>query len=694
MVSLPESIFRRRVLPPLVGLALSICAVTAHPQESQRATPQNGGVTLNLKDADINSLIETVAEVTGKNFVVDPRVRAKVTVVSSEPMSEEEIYQVFLSVLQVHGFSAVPVGPIIKIVPDVTAKQGPVVVSESGEGDELITRVIPVHRVSAAQLVPILRPLIPQQGHLAAYTTSNVLVISDRAANVDRMELLIEKIDQPMNQDIEVIRLEHASASEVVRIISAMQQKDFQLAGGQLPAQPLLVADERTNSILVTGAKQARLRLRGVIAHLDTPLESDAGNTQVVFLNYAKAEDLAPILLGMAEQQQEQEDQTGQPTAVATTTASVVTTGGDGGDEELDIQADERNNALIITAPPDRFESIRSVIRQLDVRRAQVLVESIIAEVSTELQQSLGVQFGVVPGGVDDPDGPAILSTLPGTGSSLLGLIQNPATLGAGLALGATDRSEFAIVLQALASDAATNILSTPTLVTLDNEKAEVVVAQEVPFVTGSFTTPVSTGTPTTGAVSPFTTIERQEVGLTLRITPQINEGDTIRLTIEQEASDLAPSATARAAGASDLITNTREIKTNVLVEDGQVLVLGGLIQDNFRDTLQKVPILGDIPLLGYLFRNNDTTQTKRSLMVFIHPVILREPGLATAYTNSKYDYLRSRQLSANLEDRGLIRDERARLPSLDELITQIPQSILDNDRLMEMAPRIKGVTP
>jgi general secretion pathway protein D len=228
----------------------------------------------------------------------------------------------------------------------------------------------------------------------------------------------------------------------------------------------------------------------------------------------------------------------------------------------------------------------------------------------------------------------------------------------------------------------------------MDNEKAEVVVAQEVPFVTGSFTTPVSTGTPTTGAVSPFTTIERQEVGLTLRITPQINEGDTIRLTIEQEASDLAPSATARAAGASDLITNTREIKTHVLVEDGQVLVLGGLIQDNFRDTVQKVPILGDIPLLGYLFRNNETAQTKRSLMVFIHPVILREPGLATAYTNSKYDYLRTRQLRAKLEDRGLIRDERARLPSLDELITQIPQSVLKNDRLLEMEPRIRGVSP
>jgi general secretion pathway protein D len=686
--------YMSRWTPPLVALILCLCSMAALAQDQK--------VTLNLKDADIGSLIETVAEITGKNFVVDPRVKAKVTVVSAEPMSKEEVYQVFLSILQVHGFAAVPVGEIIKIVPDITAKQGPVALTGGGEGDELITRVIPVTYVSAAQLVPILRPLVPQQGHMAAYTASNVLVISDRAANIDRMADIIERIDQPTQGEIEVIRLENASAGELVRILSSMLQRDAQLAGGQLPGQPLLIADERTNSILLSGDKNSRLRLRGLIAHLDTPLEGGEGNTQVVFLNYAKADDLAPILLGVAEQQQEQEQAVGQPVAGGTTIATTATaTGTDGADEEIDIQADERNNALVITAPPDRVESIKSVIRLLDVRRAQVLVEAIIAEVSTQLANELGVQFAVVPNGVDDA-APVALSNLPSSsGTSLLGIIRgaasgNVAGIGAGLLLGAANlgggETNFAVILNALAGDSATNILSTPTLVTLDNEEAEVVVAQNVPFITGQFTTPVSGGTVDDGtgvdAVSPFTTIERQDVGLTLRLTPQVNEGDTIRLAIEAESSSLAATTT---QGAADLITNTRNITTNVLVEDGQVLVLGGLIEDNFNDNQQKVPVLGDIPLLGYLFRNTSTQKVQRSLMIFIHPVILRDPALATAYSNSKYDYLRARQLDANLQHRGLIKDTRARLPDLDELITQIPDSIIEDGELMDMEPDLQG---
>jgi general secretion pathway protein D len=613
----PDSPGRWRVTRSLSALVICLCAVVAYPQQR--------GFTLNLQDADIGSLIETVAEITGKNFVVDPRVKASVTVVSGKPMNKEEIYQVFLSILQVHGFAAVPTGEIVKILPDIIAKQGPVVVTDDGEGDELITRVIPAHNVSAAQLVPILRPLVPQQGHLAAYTSSNVLVISDRAANVDRIATLVHKIDQPVNQQIEVIQLEHASASEIVEVITSMQQKDAQLAGGQLPGQPLFVADDRTNSILLTGAKDARLRLRGIIAHLDTPLET-GGDTQVVFLNYAKAKDLASILLGMAEQQQQQEQEVGQPTLATTTTTSTLT-GTSETDEEINVQADEGNNALIITAPPDQFENMKSVIRQLDVRRAQVLVESVIAEVSSRTARDLGIQFAAVPGGTTDANAPVVLSNLPTGETSLLNLIQNPLGVGTGALIGVADlrqgATNFALILQALATDSSTNILSTPTLVTLDNEEAEVVVAQNVPFITGEFTTPVSAGTTTGGIVSPFTTIERQDVGLTLRITPQINEGDTIKLAIEEENSSLSPTTV---QGAQDLITNKRSIKTNVLVEDGQVLVLGGLIDNNVTDTEQKIPILGDIPLLGYLFRSDSTENNKTSLMVFIHPVILRDP--------------------------------------------------------------------
>ncbi len=677
-----------RVLSLLLSLTLCLPSGAAFSQAER--------VTLNLKDADIRTLIETVAEITGKNFVVDPRVKARVSVVSGRPMSKDEIYQVFQSILQVHGYAAVPVGKIVKILPDITAKAGPVELTAGGVGDELITRVIPVDNVSAAQLVPILRPLVPQQGHMAAYTSSNVLVISDRAANIDRMAAIIERIDQPVGDNIEVIRLEHASASEIVRIITSMQQRDVQFSGGTLPGQPFLVADDRTNSILLSGDRHARLRMRALIAHLDTPLET-AGNTQVVFLNYANAEDLAPVLLGVAEEQRAQSEAGAVP-SVATTTG--ITSPTSGATEELDIQADELNNALIITAPPDEIESIKSVIRQLDIRRAQVLVESVIAEVSTELAQNLGVEFAVAPD--DLQSGPAIVNSLPGAagGTSLLNLIRNPLSVGTGLLLGGAGlqgETTFAIILKALASDSATNILSTPTLVTMDNEEAEVVVAQEVPFITGQFTTPVSGGVDTgitdptgVGAVSPFTTIERQEVGLTLRITPQINEGDTILLNIEQEASDLAPSTT---QGAVDLITNTREINTNVVVDNGDTLVLGGLIQDNFNDNEQKVPILGDIPLLGYLFRNNDTRETKRSLMIFIHPVILRDRALASAYTNSKYDALRARQFEANLQDRGLIKASVARLPDLDDLISQIPEQVLKDGRLMEIEPDIRGYT-
>ncbi len=668
---------RRLRRPLLLGLIMMASALTVRAQE---------GVMLNLKDADLRSLIETVAEVTGTNFVVDPRVKAKITVISAKPMNEDEVYQVFLSVLQVHGYAAVPVGEVVKIVPDITAKQGPAVLTDSGQGDELITRVISVDSISAAQLVPILRPLVPQQGHLAAYTANNTLVISDRAANIDRIQQIVERMDYPVSDTIEVIRLEHAAASEIVRVITAMQQRDTQLSGGTLPGQPLLVADDRTNSILLSGQEKARLRLRGLIAHLDTPLET-GGDTQVVFLNYAKAEDLAPILLGVAEQQQEQAAAGESQSAIATTTTT-STSSSSGENEELDIQADERNNALVITAPPDEFASIQSVIRQLDIRRAQVLVEAVIAEVSTTLANQLGMQFAVVP---DEVDGgaPVIASSLSGAGRTLAQIISSPLSFGNGLLLGAADRSggtRFGLILQALASDAATNILSTPTLVTLDNEEAEVVVAQNVPFITGNFSTGVDTGQ-VTGGVDPFQTIERQDVGITLRITPQVNEGDTIRLDIEQESSSIAET---NLEDAADLITNKRTIKTNVLVEDGQTLVLGGLIEDSVTDNQQKVPILGDIPLLGYLFRSDSTNEAERSLMVFIHPVILRDPKLATAYTNSKYDYLRARQIEVN-QRRGFGKASAARLPDLDELITQIPKPVRQHNRLMEMTPDVGG---
>jgi general secretion pathway protein D len=629
------------------------------------------GVTLSLKEADIRTLIETVSEATGLNFVVDPRVKAKVTVVSSQPMDEAELYQVFLSILQVHGYAAVPVGEIVKIVPDVTAKQGPVSVTESdhpGVGDELVTRVLTVEHVPAAQMVPILRPLVPQQGHLAAYASSNVLVISDRAANIERIEKIIRRIDRPDTQEIEVIPLEHASASEIVRIINALGQQDVK--GARAPGKPILAADERTNSVLLGGDKSARLRIRGLIVHLDTPM-AEGGNTQVVFLKYAQAEDLVPILQGVTQQQQKQK----KGTQATTTPAARARTTSSAKREDVDIQADERNNAVVLTGPPAQINALKSIIRQLDIRRAQVLVESIIADVSTDLSRALGVEFGTLP--KDEGSGPVVISNGASTGSSslldiIIGASKNELTSpGAGLFLGAASLAgdlRFAFLLRALDSDTATNILSTPTLVTMDNEEAQIKVGQQVPFQTGSFTTTADTST------NPFTTIERKDVGLTLTITPQINEGDTIKLEIEQDASQLASSTTQKSSGAVDLITQERTIKTVVMVENDQILVLGGLIQDEYRDTASKVPLLGDIPILGRLFRFDDTSNIKKNLMVFIHPVILRDEATATAYTGEKYSYLRARQLEAELDNRGLIQHPAAKLPDLDDLIVKVPE--------------------
>ena len=608
------------------------------------------GVTLNLKDADIQSFIETVAEITGKNFVVDPRVKAKVTVVSARPMDRKEIFQVFLSVLQVHGFATVEVGEITKILPDVNAKQGAgnvITNNTSVKGDELVTRVIEVKHVAAAQMVPILRPLVPQQGHLAAYPGSNVLVVSDRGANITRLEKIIRKIDRPDAQEIEVIPLQHASATEVVQILNSLRTAAGQAA--QTPGAPVLAADERTNSILLSGDTTSRVRIRGLVAHLDTPIEG-TGNTRVVFLHYAKAEEIAPILLGISEFENAEG---------GTTTASTR--------EDVDIQADETNNALVITAPPAKFESLRRVISTLDIRRAQVLVEAIIAEVSTDLSKELGAEAFVLPVG-DNPEGPAFSSINTG---SLLDVLQNPFSVAAGLTLGAIDQdgdTNWGVLLRALEGDASTNILSTPTLITLDNEEAEIVVAQNVPFITGQFT---NTGSGTDSAVNPFQTIERQDVGLTLRITPQINEGNSVKLDIEQESSSISNSSVA-----SDIITNERRISTSVLVDDRQILVLGGLTQDDHRDSVTKTPLLGDIPLLGNLFRSTTTSKTKQNLMVFIHPVILRDQHTATLATDSKYNFLRTRQLESKIEDRGLIKDNFARFPELNDLVIQLPDSV------------------
>ena len=527
-----------------------------------------------------------------------------------------------------------------------------------------------MENVPAAQLVPILRPLIPQQGHLAAYTASNALVISDRAGNIERLLQIIRRIDVPYNQEIEFIPLKHASASDVVRTIESLNKADTKAKTMGIPGQPLLAADDRTNSILLGGDRSARLRIRGLIAHLDSPLEG-GGNTQVVFLKHANAEELAPILLGVGKQQIKAEQggttpRTTTRTRTRTTTASRSSTTTSGRDD-IDVQADPTNNALIITASPAQFMRLKRVIDVLDVQREQVLVESVIAEVNTDQKRELGFEFAVLP---TDGAGPAGLSNLGGT-SSLVNLFQNPFGVGAGLLLGGANLSggtKWAFLLRALDGDSATNILSTPTLVTMDNEEAQIVVGRNVPFVTGSFT---QVGT--AGATNPFQTIEREDVGITLNITPHINEGDTIRLEIEQEASNISSTSLVDQT-ASDIITDKRSIKTNVVVEDDSILVLGGLMEDQFRDTQQKVPGLSEFPLVGRLFRFDSTEKEKKNLMIFIHPVIMRNEVVEAHLTRRKYGVMRAEQIEVDMDDRGLFRGGVKNLPDIDELITRSPE--------------------
>src|SRR5512143_2422460 len=378
---------------------------------SAQAAPNQ--VTLNLKNVDINALIESVSAITGKNFIVDPRVKAQVSVISSKPMNEDEVYEVFLAVLTVNGFAAVPSGPIIKILPAAGAKQETIPTVEAPirkPSDQVVTEVIQVQNVSAAQIVPILRPLIPPQGHLAAYAPTNVLIISDIAGNVERIGEIIRRMDRASDEAAEIVPLQHASATEVVRTITTLEQAKAQAAGqaaGQAGTPARLVADERTNSILLSGDKASRLRLRALIAHLDTPVQRE-GNTQVIYLRYAKAKDLAQVLTGVSKKIAEEQQQAApgqQQGAPPQQGGSPLTRGGGGGGGGaagtlIDIQPDEATNSLVVTGPPAAVEALRSVIAQLDLRRAQVLVEAAIAEISTNRQAQLGIQWIATTKGV------------------------------------------------------------------------------------------------------------------------------------------------------------------------------------------------------------------------------------------------------------------------------------------------------
>jgi general secretion pathway protein D len=643
-------------------LALSSLLVSMLPASAQPQLPkaQEGAtITPNYKDADLGQIIQAVGEVTGKNFIIDPRVNAKVTMVSSTPMSPAAFYEAFLAVLQVYGYVAVPAGKVIKIVPNTDLRQLPandLPNDVSSTSDEIVTQIVTLKNVSAAQLVPMLRPLIPTYGHLAAYPGGNMLIISDRASNVSRVVRIIQRMDESGDEPIEVVPLHNAGAADVVKIVNSLNAGPGAEAGGAIAK---VVADERTNSVLLTGERSARLRLKALILNMDTPMAS-GGDIQVRYLRYADAEKIADKLKGQATASAKA--QGGPPNAPP------VATGGSGGsnvDASVTIWADVATNALIITAPPKIMKSLMGVIDKLDIRRAQVQVEAIIVEVDVNKSSNLGVQWLLF--GQGNSTVPAGVINLPGAGTSIvdlasavLGVTQGTTTTGttavpgvvgtptissstvgtgATVAIGRVVNNgvSFAALIQALRSDGSSNIISTPSLITMNNEEAEVKVTQEIPLITGSFS---NTTASVSGTSSPFQTIQREEVGTILKVTPHINEGNSVQLKIEQE--DSSPGA--KLTDSADISTNKRSIKTTVLIEDGGIIVLGGLMSDTVTESEDRVPGLGAIPIIGNLFKSRSGSRQKKNLVVFIRPRIMRDADATESTSEAKYNEVRRSQ--------------------------------------------------
>jgi len=642
------------------------------PPGTVAVTPRAGEVLLNFQQADLQAVVKAMAQMTGRNMLIDPRVRGQVTIVSARPMPIAAAYQVFLSALKAQGFTAVEgPGDSVRIVPVAEAKASAPVNEQPGPprgGEQVITQVVIGQHVAVAQLQNVLRPLMSPTSQLSVYEPANALVITDYADNVRRLLRIIERVDLPTSTDVTVIPVNNASAvdlAEMVIRLSGTGVTSPAAVPGQPPSQIAaggdrfsVVADTRTNSILLRSDNPGRIeQLRTLIAKLDVPARA-TGSTHVIYLRHAEATKLVEVLRGMLA---------AQPGAVpggAPTTAGAIPgrPGGAPGAAPSLIQADEATNSIIINASDTVYNNLRIVIEQLDIRRAQVYVEALIAEMNADRTDELGFQWAGVTGvGQASVGG---FTNFLGASPSLAATVVSPATAAAtanGLTVAVLGKSitlpngttvqSLGALARALTSNQLGNILSTPNLLTLDNYQAKIVVGQNVPFVTGSFTTAATVATPTAGAVNPFQTIERKDVGLTLRIKPQISEGSTVRLEIYQEVSDIAPSLL---TGASDLITNKRSIETKVIVDDGATVVLGGLIQNTLNETTQGVPFLSEIPILGALFRFKSQEKKRTNLMIFLRPIIIRAPEDAYRVTVDRYEYLRGYTRGGGPEREGI----------------------------------------
>jgi general secretion pathway protein D len=637
-------------------------------------------VTLNFVNADIDAVVRAVSEMTGRNFIVDPRVKGIVNIVSARPVPRSAVYPTLLSALRLQGFAAIEGDGVTKIIPEADAKQqgSPVVAGgNAGSGDRLVTSVYALKYESASQLVNILRPLITPNNAIAALPSANALVITDYAENLKRIDKIIASLDAPPASEPIVVTLKYASALDVVQILNRLLAESGQTAGvAPDPQQRVtLVADPRSNSVLVRAESAARIvRVRSLIEQLDTPGRA-GGNIFIIYLKNAEATRIAYTLRSLLTGGSDASGG-GSPSSSLTSTTSALSatgannagaaptfapttsgsSGGGGGTAftagNVTIQADAANNALVVMAPEPLYNNIRAIVEKLDTRRAQVFVEALIVEVSADRAAEFGIQWQYLQGAnsTNSYVGGGTNFGVRGGGSNIVDTSLNLGSAGQGLNLGIIRGSitipglgtitNLALLVRALQGDNTANILATPNLLTLDNEEAKIVVGQNVPFITGQYAQTGSTST-----VTPFQTIERKDVGLTLRVRPQITEGGTVRLQIYEEVSRVQD--TSNAAG---IITNKRSLESTVLIEDGQIIVLGGLIQDSQSDGTQKLPFLGDIPLAGALFRYDTRSRSKTNLMVFLRPTIVRGAALSGAITSDRYDYIIGEQKSVKPE--------------------------------------------
>ena len=598
------------------------------------------GFSASFDNADIGEFINTVSASLGKTIIIDPSVKGKVSVRSFSELNEEQYYQLFLNVLEVNGFVAVEQdNNVLKVTRNKNGKTAPLplVDSKGGPGDRMVTWVVPVNNVPVRELSPILRQLNASYGNVVHFNPANVIIITGHAGNVERLVSIIERIDQEGIKDVEVVRLNHTSATEMARILTSI----YLNKGSKSGSMTTIVANEQSNQLVLAGQADLLQRMKKLAQQLDQERSSQSGNSRVFYLKYAKAKDLKPVLEGAGEQ-------------VNTGSKTKKTSKSD-----FSINVHEQNNALVITAKPDMMKTMAGLIEALDIRRAQVMVEAIIAEVADgdginlslqlannkgsvmQFQDGSSVPIGQLMYGLKEAEPTKGTTVISENGAKTINpdqpgdytALANALSKVSGAAFSITS-GDWTALLQAVSTSSKSNILSTPSLMTLDNQAASFIVGDEVPTLTGS--------TSSSNNDNPYQTIERKQVGVKLQVTPQINEGDAVRLDIEQEVSKVNGKTPV------DITFATRQVKTSVMVRSGDTVVIGGLIDDDVQESISKVPLLGDIPLLGQLFRSTSSKKTKRNLMVFIRPTIVRDDDMLAQVSASKYSLIRAEQMNQN----------------------------------------------